>query len=70
MSRVRWAVRNKHGFCSCPDLAQARDWANKKGGKIVRVTQYSAAETKARRALIAAARALLLELLEEREAGK
>lgn len=73
MSRVRWAVRVRHDWVDWEgdvgtsygrQLTDARDVAadiaTDYGGNVVRVTQYDAAETAARRAVIEAARVVVL----------
>lgn len=61
MSRVRYAVRRNglHGPVTHPYSTKksAAVSALTQGGKVVRVTQYDAAETAARRAVIEAAKA-------------
>lgn len=61
MSRVRWAVRYKHGKVGAYRYGYrmaANNEAVDSGGKVVRVTQYDAAETAARRAVIEAAKTM------------
>lgn len=64
MSRIRYAVRVDgrlvtHAFTGeqvrIRTKAYAKSYASQVGGRVVKITQYSAEETKARRAVIAAA---------------